>query len=1364
MKTIQKTNTIITLILLLIITSLTITPTHTATANQTTQQGVKLANLTPEQNQWVSIAAQHTELSPSFLAALMSIETDFRPELFYPDKNGGTYGLFQMNRAEWKETTGNDWLADTDNNGIPDIKDPIVHAKVGAIYLQKRLENVRKYRAARPGLASSVLTDEQALAIAHNAGESRLKSYPRIPSITKSYLVKLSERMAKYAPEGSTTFQNGNNTFTPPAPQSKEEEIYTNAGNESGITRDEKGFDEAIKKTKDKTLLYNGEHLTFIGVLNNLFGTRYLNHTPKGIAASGLSTKDYNCYLNAVHAEGDKQLDEVPPYSVIYHNCDIPNVTTEFLQKIIAEVSPMGLENAGTNQAKVPLGIGLPYGIPNDEVPLDYKEKNIKYTGLELFGYNFTYTSYNGEFDQIETMNTARLLSNFGLGDKVRLSTSAVLNVFRGSAEGFKTGYQELKQGNVVKAFTKGFSTSYESSATASLQTILDTSELNVFNTFGWKRVHFGSTLYGARELSQDELTAVMQEYYLSGDLTEELRKEESYAWDPSEFALTENNFNAPWKRFVCVNPDGSDMMVNGKHVFLFGLTGVYNSQCQAARIPIQNGYFGNGYITDVNGVITRGPSTDMTVPFDKRRELYKDVTLLSFLPNINSYLSNFFLSLSIMASKVANVAITFSFSPLLTRLGFSENIAEMISAFRDSIYFPLVMLFAGFAAIKIFVDGARNYYRQSFAAIGKLLLTALCTMILLFSPGTLLKIVEVVPQQFETAIAGAILSANTHDDDLCKASKNASTQLEKDLEGNALLVTPSTEIRELQCLVWRVTLFDPYVQGQWGTSYENLYAAKYKGINSNIPEERRLNNTTSHRLGSAEVNMGNNVRVYNWALYQLAMMSAGTSTTKDPNARVGVVNPELYKVVDVQANKSFDGKKSWDDRYVEHWSGNDSSSRLVTSFYSFLSSSVAAFAIVSYSIVKIELSFVVTILLLLLPFVSLIGLIPGTGWFKLRSYGLNILSMLVQKVLLTGLLAIMLSFISFVGRSTTSPMLGSVIVLSLCLYFIVYRKRIIELFGVSTTREMNPFKPHDDSFVRGAWSNLAPKTLQRRASVLKEQGKGFAYGVAGGALASNGNLRESLKHGMVGADWRKRRKDILTRRKGLAVMDSTIQAFEKGSEAGSVGYERERERMRSSETLLKATTAIINSNRKERIKQLNENTPNSYDEPKDIILNVDDDAQLEPLLRYEKLSKEIRKVSTPISDEAKAATRIRRMNLSEEEKALDIAREQEFLTKRANKLTVLQEESKQLLEQIEKAATNSKIKSSYENEVKLELKLLKDIIIDGQKPERPADYGSVPTNAEVQKEILKNKDISNEEKPNKKDETLTTPENKEEE
>lgn len=164
-----------------------------------------LDNLTPEQNEWVNIASEHTELSPSFLAALMSIETDFRPELFYPDRNGGTYGLFQMNRGEWKKTTGNDWLADTDNNGIPDIKDPVVHARVGAIYLQDRLEYVRKYRAKRPGLASSVLTDEQALAIAHNAGESRLKSYPNIPSITKKYLVKLEKRSEKYKVISSTT-------------------------------------------------------------------------------------------------------------------------------------------------------------------------------------------------------------------------------------------------------------------------------------------------------------------------------------------------------------------------------------------------------------------------------------------------------------------------------------------------------------------------------------------------------------------------------------------------------------------------------------------------------------------------------------------------------------------------------------------------------------------------------------------------------------------------------------------------------------------------------------------------------------------------------------------------------------------------------------------------------------------------------------------------------------------------------------------------------------------------------------------------------------------------------------------------------
>src|SRR5699024_11230717 len=41
---------------------------------------------------------------------------------------------------------------------------------------------------------------------------------------------------------------------------------------------------------------------------------------------------------------------------------------------------------------------------------------------------------------------------------------------------------------------------------------LLDSSDLNVFNTFAWYRVNYGKTVYGARELTDQEMSLLVQD------------------------------------------------------------------------------------------------------------------------------------------------------------------------------------------------------------------------------------------------------------------------------------------------------------------------------------------------------------------------------------------------------------------------------------------------------------------------------------------------------------------------------------------------------------------------------------------------------------------------------------------------------------------------------------------------------------------------------------------------------------------------------------------------------------------------------------------------------------------------------------
>ncbi|WP_448060620.1 transglycosylase SLT domain-containing protein [Cellulomonas hominis] len=139
------------------------------------------------------------DLPEPWIAAVMAQESGFRPDAYAADSNGGTWGLFQMNASVWAGAYGHPWPADLDGNGVWDVKDASIHARVGGQYLCNRLAGVREIRASHPDWASSALPVLDALIIAHNAGESRLRTYPAIPSTTETFIRNVHERVTTWS-------------------------------------------------------------------------------------------------------------------------------------------------------------------------------------------------------------------------------------------------------------------------------------------------------------------------------------------------------------------------------------------------------------------------------------------------------------------------------------------------------------------------------------------------------------------------------------------------------------------------------------------------------------------------------------------------------------------------------------------------------------------------------------------------------------------------------------------------------------------------------------------------------------------------------------------------------------------------------------------------------------------------------------------------------------------------------------------------------------------------------------------------------------------------------------------------------------
>ena len=207
-----------------------------------------------------------------------------------------------------------------------------------------------------------------------------------------------------------------------------------------------------------------------------------------------------------------KGLDD--PSSYTNDNCDIPGVATQGIQDVLYSVLPHGIKGGERKSARSPYNIGIPVElIPDGHVPVNRGSN--RFTGMELVGYNLSWTSYVGEWDKIDVDGSTRMASSIsvlsGIG-KAFQSVSAGVSKAVGNANADVS--QAWNEGNLIKiagsivswpfkSVFKGASDSTYNFA----EILLNGYEDNVINSPGaWNRDSFYTdTAYNVRVMSDQE-------------------------------------------------------------------------------------------------------------------------------------------------------------------------------------------------------------------------------------------------------------------------------------------------------------------------------------------------------------------------------------------------------------------------------------------------------------------------------------------------------------------------------------------------------------------------------------------------------------------------------------------------------------------------------------------------------------------------------------------------------------------------------------------------------------------------------------------------------------------------------------------
>lgn len=895
------------------------------------------------------------------------------------------------------------------------------------------------------------------------------------------------------------------------------------------------------------------------------------------------------------------------PVNLIAHNCNIPNFTTGLIQNIVDPFTPP-FTNAEKTSAYSVFGLGVPSGIPGDIVPIVPTSRAHTYTALELFGYNLRLTSYNGEWDNVVVSNSARMLSNFGVIDRITLVGTSLWN---SAASGLAAAVENFSF-NPTR-WVSGISKTFSAAAGAGINTVVDTSDLNIIATNAWKRPRMDGTLYNVYVMTDAEImretslnyfaafnstmnkktnesaklnevvsmnpdTALKdhpfnynptwetdeskaaraaaqakREQEMAHNAAEELKAKHSdppyqaspipltpipepvyyteseqlgfWAEDPAVAKIIgvaqtnslitqspssygtyqelmeewgnsygpyfQTHFNAfgatvtkilqnvdaevfinfphldpkqGISRYACADENGKmKRKSNGTVEYLYLSNNTKSSQslnpnCKEARPPISAGLLGNGYkssIVDDTRHISNVSKNDGFVQNGMN-------TLTSGIMNANSFIA-----------KVTNTIIDLSFSGLLEKLGISIIIENIVEGFRDTIFFPLASLAAALGALLLFFEVLKS--GSAWRLLGSLAVTIIVFIAgatFLLHPGAIVKVVDEIPSKIDNYIANAILTEDGGTD-YCSTG------------------TESNGIRSAQCNVWGAMVFEPWVHLQFGTGYDNLYA---KGFAPN--GSGQFNNSNTSLVGDAAVNMGGGVIVNNWAMYQLSKTKSGTINAKAPKDSVGVVDKDMFRLVDLQAGPN-NGAKS-DAKYFKEWSGQERSGGVIV--LTFIQSILMAIAIGGLGVAKIEVTLMFGITVLFFPFMMIISLFPK-GRNKLVAYMANLGSLLLKKIFIVVMLSVLLKIINVAYSGSESIIIGAIVGIFVSFAFILYKKELLELMSANSIGK--GMIGSDAQQLRDGIRDAIPEGVKQRYNVAKSSLRGATAGFVGGAIGA---------------------------------------------------------------------------------------------------------------------------------------------------------------------------------------------------------------------------------------------------------------------
>lgn len=303
----------------------------------------------------------------------------------------------------------------------------------------------------------------------------------------------------------------------------------------------------------------------------------------------------------------------------------------------------------------------------------------------------------------------------------------------------------------------------------------------------------------------------------------------------------------------------------------------------------------------------------------------------------------------------------------------------------------PIIVLGA---AVVLFQGIVKNSAVQAGGSILWMLISIALSIMFLTNPMFVPKAVDNIVQDVQSSVSDAITS-NLTTNNACKPSG----------------VQKST--RQMQCSIWWNTIYIPWVAGQYGTQMGKTTG----GVLSNDAGTGILTGRSIHMGHSGSAVIKNPT----WPLYQLDSQGASLSAAQ---ARTQKADDNTNWQTDTGSNTKRGKVKGITQGYIygesdvayaqlvkirnNAWAG-DLSSQSSAAFMALVGSIAVGAYIITSSILLLMYQFTMLILMIVAPFIFLIGAFPGFGKRIMMGWFETVVSILLKRVVVNILLMVFL-------------------------------------------------------------------------------------------------------------------------------------------------------------------------------------------------------------------------------------------------------------------------------------------------------------------------------------------------------------------